>query len=66
MNVKLETLCVKSVLGTQIYELNALESRKIDCIVMSCIGLGDLFFRLDESSREFPIFAPFESLGWNQ
>ena len=63
MNVKLETLRVKSVLGTQIYELDALELRKIDCIVMTCLGLGELFFRLGESSRESSVFPRFESLG---
>ena len=56
MNVKLETLRVKSVLGTQIYVLDALESSKIDYVVVTCLGLSELFFRLDESSRESPFF----------
>ena len=42
MHVKLETLRVKPVLEAQIYDLEALKSTRIDCIILACM-------RLDES-----------------
>ena len=41
MHVKLETLRVKPALNAQIYELDALKSTRIDCIVMACMRLGE-------------------------
>ena len=41
MHVKLETLREKLALGAQIYEWNALDPSKIDCIVMTCMGLDE-------------------------
>ena len=52
MHVKLETLRVKTTLGNQIYELNALESIKIVCMVFACKRLGEFFIRLVKSSSE--------------
>ena len=61
MHVKFETLRVKTTLGTHIYELNALESIKIVCMVFSCKRLSELFIRLDESSCESLSFPPYSS-----
>ena len=59
VHVKLETLRVNQVLGTQIYEWNALDSSKIKCREIAWMRLSELFFELGESSRESPIFSPF-------
>ena len=63
-HVKIESLHANRVKGAQIYKFYTLDSSRIEFRVAACMQLGDSEERLDESSREPPIFPPLSDDEW--